>query len=95
MLGDIVDRLDDPEVAARLLRDLEEPDLEVRLALLGDGQPEAEMMAALVRRFLDTGSDEQWVHLIGIMSRADDPALEALRAILRAGLPGIAAALRV
>jgi hypothetical protein len=31
--------------------------------------------------------------LIGIMSRADDPALEALRAILRASLPGIAAAL--
>jgi hypothetical protein len=93
VLGEIVDRLDDPDVAAGLLRDLEEPDLEVRLALVGDGELAAEVMAAIVRRFLETASDDHWVQLIGIMSRAQDPALEALRAILLKSLPGIAAAL--
>lgn len=93
MLGEIVDRLDNPAIAAALLRQLDEPDLEVRLAVIGEGQPSAEAMAAMVRRFLDTASDDHWVRLIGIMSRAEDPALEALRAILHASLPGIAAAL--
>jgi hypothetical protein len=81
MLGEIIDRLDDPQVTASLLQALDDPDLAARLPG-NDTQDRAETVATMVRGFVDTASDDHWVQLIGIMSRAPDPALAALRAIL-------------
>ena len=92
MLGEIVDRLEDPMVAAGILRAIDEPELLARLALAAGDRPPAEVLAATVRRFLETASDDQWLQLVGIMGRAADPALAALRAILMQALPQALAA---
>ncbi|WP_281004751.1 hypothetical protein [Mesorhizobium hawassense] len=36
---------------------------------------------------MDTASDDLWTQLIGIMNRAQDPGLAAMRAILDKALP--------
>lgn len=93
MLGALIATLDDPEVSARLLSALDAPALSTRLnaASAADGRTPPEMMAALVWRFLDTATDDHFVQLIGIMNRAEDPGLAAVRAILAAALPEEAA----
>ncbi len=84
MLGRLIDSLDDPEIALGLLAALEEPLLVEHLALTASstGQPVPDVIASTVRGFLETASDDHWVQLIGIMNRAEDPGLAALRAIL-------------
>ncbi|WP_180899608.1 hypothetical protein [Martelella soudanensis] len=42
----------------------------------------ADCVAAVVRSFLDQADDDTWLQLVGIMGRAEDPGLAALRAIL-------------
>jgi hypothetical protein len=44
-------------------------------------------MASTVHGFLDTASDDHWLQLVGIMNRARDPGLAAIRAILDKALP--------
>jgi hypothetical protein len=89
MLGRLVDSLDDPKVAQGLLDALGDPALSERLAAAAQtaGRPAADVMSATVRGFLDNASDDHWVQLVGIMSRAEDPGLAALRAILASALP--------
>lgn len=89
MLGQLIEALDDPAVALALVAALGEPSLATRLAAAADaeGRPPAEVMASAVRGFLDTASDDHWLQLIGIMNRAEDPSLAALRAILDKTLP--------
>lgn len=93
MLGALIASLDDPEVVTRLVALLDEPALAARLeaaARARGGAPE-EAAASLVRRFVETASDDLWVQLVGIMNRADDPTLAAIRAILTRTLPEAAA----
>ena len=92
MLGTLIASLDDPEVAAGVVA-LDDPALAVRIAAAAAalGRPPAEIVAATVRDFLDTASDDHWVQLIGIMNRAADPGLAALRAILSKALPEVGA----
>jgi hypothetical protein len=89
MLGQLLDSLDDPEVALDLLAALEAPSLSERLAAAADaaGRPLADVVASTVGGFLDTASDDHWLQLVGIMSRARDPGLAATRAILDKALP--------
>jgi len=93
MLGAVIASLDDPAVTARLVAALDDPALAARLAAAAaaSGRAPAEVAAATVRRFVDTASDDHWVQLIGIMGRADDPGLAALRAMLHSALPETAA----
>jgi hypothetical protein len=51
------------------------------------GQSQAQLVASAVRSFLDTASDDLWTQLIGIMNRAEDPGLAAMRAILTKAFP--------
>ncbi|MBN9063784.1 MAG: hypothetical protein J0H41_15225 [Rhizobiales bacterium] len=90
MFGRLVEALDDPETALGLVEALGEPSLQMRLAAVADaaGSPLAEVMAAAVRGFLDTASDDHWLQIVGVMNRADDPSLAAMRAILEKALPG-------
>ncbi|MBN9282181.1 MAG: hypothetical protein J0H37_08015 [Hyphomicrobium denitrificans] len=89
MLGKLIDSLDDPVVAMNLVAALADPELEARLANAAEaeGRPTADVVATIVRNFLNAASDDHWVQLIGIMNRAKDPGLAALRAILASELP--------
>ncbi|MFI5014236.1 MAG: hypothetical protein ACHQAY_18005 [Hyphomicrobiales bacterium] len=89
MLGTLIDSLDDPDVAAGVVEALDEPILARRLDAVAEtqGLPVADLMASTVRSFMETASDDLFVQLMGIMSRAEDPGLAALRAILLKALP--------
>jgi len=89
MLGSLVASLDDPTVALNLAIALDEPALLARLAAVAvaSGRQPADVLASTVRSFLETASNDHWVQLIGLMNRADDPTLAALRAILGKALP--------
>jgi len=94
MLGTLIASLDDPQVTTRMLALLDDPELAARLeAAAGSlGRAPAEVTASLVRTFVETASDDVWLQLIGIMNRADDPTLAAVRAILTKALPEVAVA---
>ena len=89
MLGALIASLDDPVVASGLVAALDDPSLAARVAAAAaaSGRAPAEIVAATVRSFLDTASDDHWVQLVGIMNRAADPGLATLRAILSKALP--------
>jgi hypothetical protein len=89
MLGRLIASLDDPTVAMGLVEACDQPALRLRLtaAARRAGREPAEIVGSTVRRFMETASDDHWTQLIGIMNRADDPALAALRAILEKALP--------
>lgn len=89
MLGALVDSLDDPAVAMRLMATLDDAALSARLGAwaVATGRPEAELLAGVVRDFLDSADDDIWTQLIGIMTRAEDPGIAAVRAILTRALP--------
>ncbi len=93
MLGELIESLDDPKVALRLVAALDDPALSERLATVAQsvGRPQWDVVASTVRGFLETASDDHWLQLIGIMSRADDPGLAAMRAILAKALPELIA----
>jgi hypothetical protein len=91
MLGKLIDSLDNPKVALGLLAALNESSLHARLAAAADtaARPPADIVASTVRGFLDSASDDDWVQLVGVMNRAEDPGLAALRAILEKSLPAL------
>lgn len=89
MFGSLVASLDDPRIAADIVVALDDPNLAARLAAAADagGRAQSEVMASAVRSFLETASDDHWLQLVGIMNRAPDPGLAAVRAILAKALP--------
>ncbi|CAH1690665.1 conserved hypothetical protein [Hyphomicrobiales bacterium] len=90
MLGQLISSLDEPDVALRLLVALDETALQRRIddAAAASGRTREDILASTVRGFLETASDDEWLQLIGIMGRATDPGLAAMRAILEKALPG-------
>jgi hypothetical protein len=89
MLGDIIASLEDPKAAMAVVAAFEDPGLLARLAAAADaaGRSPADIIGSTVRNFVDTASDDLWTQLIGVMNRAQDPALAAMRAILEKTLP--------
>jgi hypothetical protein len=89
MLGNLIASLEDPRVAMGLVEAFDEPVLLTRLAAAAEasGRLPAEILGSAVRNFLDTASDDHWTQLIGLMNRAKDPGLAAMRAILEKSLP--------
>ena len=89
MLGRLIDDLDDPSVVLDLVAALDAPDLLARIgrAAEAEGLTPSAYLAASVRTFVDEASDDVWLQLVGIMNRAEDPSLAAMRAILEAVLP--------
>ena len=89
MLGNLIGSLDDPKLVTQLVAAFDDRDLLARLtaAAEGSGRSPAEIVASAVRQFVDTASDDLWTQLIGLMNRAEDPALAALKAILVKCLP--------
>lgn len=91
MLGQWLQTLDNPHIASGILASLDDPALARRLGAAAEARhrPPADVMASTVHGFLDTASDDHWVQLIGIMNRAGDPGLAAIRTILDKCLPQI------
>jgi hypothetical protein len=89
MLGRLIDNLENPDVMLGLVAVLDAPDLLKRIgrAAEADGRSPSDYLAISVRAFVDQASDDVWLQLVGIMNRAEDPSLAALRAILDAILP--------
>ncbi|MEX6507594.1 hypothetical protein [Jiella sp. M17.18] len=89
MLGDMIAALGRPDVALGLVAALDDADLVRRLAAAADaaGTAPSETVRGAVHGFVDTASDDDWMQLMGIMNRAGDPSLAALRAILSHRLP--------
>ncbi|UCI22911.1 hypothetical protein FJ970_31535 (plasmid) [Mesorhizobium sp. B2-1-8] len=77
-----------------LVAAFDEPALLTRLAAAAaaSGRLPGEIVGSAVRNFLDTASDDHWTQLIGLMNRAEDPGLAAMRAILEKSLPAVKAA---
>jgi hypothetical protein len=92
MLGALIDSLDNPNVAAKLVAALDDAAISERLAIAAQSMdcPQCDVLAARLRGFVETASDDLWVQLIGIMNRAEDPGLAAVRAILGKVLPELA-----
>jgi len=89
MLGNLIASLENPKVAMDLVAAFDEPALLARLAVAADesGRLPADIVSSIVRSFMETASDDHWTQLIGIMNRADDPGLAAMRVILEKALP--------
>lgn len=89
MLGQLIEALDDPKVALDLVSALDDRALLARLAAVADAERRApaEIVASTVRDFLNSACNDHWLQLVGIMNRAEDPGLSAVRAILVKALP--------
>ncbi|MDX8528294.1 hypothetical protein RFM68_27840 [Mesorhizobium sp. MSK_1335] len=89
MLGNLIASLDDPDAAMAIVAAIDAPALVARLAAAADqsGRSPADVVGSAVRNFIDTASDDLWTQLIGLMNRAQDPGLAAMRAILEKALP--------
>jgi hypothetical protein len=90
MLGNLIASLEDPKAAMAILAAFNEPALLARLAAAADasGRSPVDIVGSAVRNFVDTAPDDLWTQLIGLMNRAQDPSLAAMRAILEKALPG-------
>jgi len=90
MLGNLIASLEDPKAAMAIIAAFNEPALLARLAAAADasGRSPVDIVGSAVRNFVDTASDDLWTQLIGLMNRAQDPGLAAMRAILEKALPG-------
>jgi len=91
MLGKLIAHLDDPKVAMTLMAAYDDPALHVRLAAAAEasGRLPADIVSSTVLNFVETASDDLWTQLIGLMNRAEDPSLAAIRAILMKSLTGL------
>jgi hypothetical protein len=89
VLGKLIESLDEPAVTLKLVAVLADPELETRIETFAEaaGRPVADIVATTVRNFLNAASDDHWVQLVGIMNRAEEPGLAALRAILTSAFP--------
>jgi hypothetical protein len=83
MLGTLIARLDDPDVAADTLR-LLEPELveAIRLRAAASSMEVPDFVAGAVRMFVDTADDDLWFQLITVIRKAQDPGLAAVQTIL-------------
>ena len=84
VLGDLIARLDRPEVAAGVLATLDpavSESIGCRAAALS--MSPAEFVAGAVREFMERADDDLWFQLLTHIRKADDPGLVAVQTILR------------
>lgn len=84
MLGDLIARLEDEAIAAEALLSLNDLSLVARVAKAsaGAGLPPGAYAAAAVGRYVTEADDQEWLSLIGIMTRHADPSGAFLRRAL-------------
>jgi len=84
LLGDLIARFQDHGTVDEMLLSLGDLALTARVVALAadNGISAGELAAQSVGRFVDDASDDEWLTLIGQMSRAADPGTEFLRRML-------------
>jgi hypothetical protein len=81
LLGDVIARLEDETFAIETLAHLDD------LGLMAEMKKRAESAGLSlgayatwsVRHFADTAPDDEWVQLIGVLGRAEDPGVACLK----------------
>ncbi|HSP26592.1 MAG TPA: hypothetical protein VLQ65_15600 [Saliniramus sp.] len=88
LLGDLVARFDDDAVAMEALLAIGDLSLLARVeeAAAREGVTPGEFAVSAGHRFCDGASDDDWVSLIGVMGRTDDPGTVCLKKMLEFAL---------
>lgn len=88
LLGDLLAQLYDDAGAEEIILRLD--DLRLLAATREEAEAEgldlAEFLRAVVRRYAAQASEEEWLTMMGLISRASDPGLTCLRRILEGAL---------
>jgi len=84
MLGELIARLQQPDIAAGVLTTLE-PEIAARIErrAAAESMAVADFIAGAVREFVDRADDDLWFQLLTIVREAGDPSLTAVRTILQ------------
>ena len=84
LLSDILKTFSDDAAAGEYLLSLGDIALVARLRELADAEGESlgEYASTAVQRYTSQASDEEWLTLLGLISRTDDPANVCLRRAL-------------
>jgi hypothetical protein len=89
LLGDIIARFDDEAAANEALLSLGDLALILRVKTLAAEQNVCAGQLAMqaVGQFAGSATDEDWLNLVGQMTRAEDPGAVFLRRVLLRALP--------
>lgn len=83
MLGDLIARLEQPEVAEEVLATLDPPIHEALLQASRHASMSApEFVSGAVREFMESADDDLWFQLLTRVRTSGEPGLEAVRTIL-------------
>jgi hypothetical protein len=87
-LGDVIARFEDEAFVNETLLALDDLALtaQVVASAAESNVTAGEFAAQSVGRFVNNASDEEWLTLIGLMSRAEDPGQVFLRRVLSSAL---------
>jgi hypothetical protein len=88
LLGDMIEQLGDPAVADEMLLSLEPLALCVAVRECADEEnlSAGEYCARSINRYISGASEEEWVTLIGQMSRCERPGVVLLKRALSAAI---------
>ncbi|AMN41532.1 hypothetical protein [Rhodoplanes sp. Z2-YC6860] len=81
LLGDVLARFDDEALAAETILHIGDLSLISKLREQADatGEPLGAYAASAMRRYAADASDEEWVTLMGLLGRAEDPGAVCLQ----------------
>ena len=84
LLGDLIANFEDPALASEALRQLDDLSLTAGIvaAAASENVTPGEFAMQSVGQFVNGASNEEWLTLIGLMARADNPGQVFLRRIL-------------
>ena len=84
LLSDILAKFSDEAGVTEFLLQHGDLSLMTRLRELAEAEGETlgEFASSAVQRYANQASDEEWVTLLGLISRTDDPAIVCLRRAL-------------
>lgn len=87
-LGNVIARFDDEAFASETLFALDDLALTTRVVALAaeNSLSVGEFATGLVGQFVNGASDEEWLTLIGLMSRVENPGQVFLRRVLSGAL---------
>jgi len=94
LLGDVIADFQDPAFAGEAMLALDDLALTARIAAAATEEniSPGEFAIQAVGQFVNNASDEEWLTLIGLMSKSDNPGQVFLRRILANGLAVVTAA---